>query len=118
MRWMCSMLWCMRSALNNTYRSLVCLALAATLLACDADNPAPAGIRIGDASAQVLHAYGARASVELHKYLADPAKYITVWQDATSQGERRGVRYEVDTEDRVARIHVGGASIEYVEGCL
>lgn len=78
----------------------------------------PEGLRIGDASSRVADAYGSRASVTPHKYWQSPAKYFTVWATADSSGERRGIRYEVDETDRVAHIHAGGASIEYVEGCL
>jgi hypothetical protein len=76
------------------------------------------GIRVGDRGATVLARYGARAQVLPHKYLEAPARYITVWRTAHSDPARRGIRFETDAEDRVAHIHVGGPSIEYVEGCL
>lgn len=78
----------------------------------------PEGLRVGDASSSVLEAYGSRVDVLPHKYWDAPAKYITVWRSTPSSGERRGIRYEIGPDDRVVRIHAGGPSIEYVEGCL
>jgi hypothetical protein len=76
------------------------------------------GFSVGDAGSDVLEKYGSRANVEPHKYWQGPAKYITVWSDSTSASGRRGTRYEVDPEDSVVHIHVGGSSVEYVGGCL
>ena len=78
----------------------------------------PAGFRIGDAASAVEAAYGDSARVELHKYEEAPARYITVWRNASSAGERRGIRYEIGGDDRVRHLRGGGPSIEYVEGCL
>lgn len=77
----------------------------------------PEGIRVGDPADRVLQAYGDRAVLEPHKYVEPPAAYLTVWREA-GVGERRGLRYEVDAEGRVSFLRAGGASIEYVEGCL
>jgi hypothetical protein len=83
-------------------------------------NPAvktPEGFGVGDSAAAIIAAYGSRARVDLHKYSDAPAKYITVWQGSPTQKDRRGIRYEIDTTDKVAHVHAGSQSIEYVEGC-
>lgn len=82
------------------------------------DISTPAGFRVGDSGAAVRTEYGARARVEPHKYWAPPAQYVTVWNRPPSESEPRGIRYEIDAEDRVVHLHGGGPSIEYVEGCL
>ena len=84
----------------------------------NSDITTPEGISVGDAGSTALEAYGSRAIVEPHKYWQSPAKYITVWREAVSSGERRGIRYEIDAEDKVVHVHAGSRSIEYVEGCL
>ena len=78
----------------------------------------PEGLRVGDTDSAVLKKYGSRARVQPHEYSDPPAKYITVWRAATSDTERRGLRYEIDMNGKVAHIRGGGRSIEYVEGCL
>jgi len=78
----------------------------------------PEGIRVGDPAFAVLAKYGTRARVDPHKYVDAPAKYVTVWRDASAGADRRGIRYEINTDDKVAHIRAGGPSIEYVEGCL
>lgn len=83
----------------------------------NSDIATPEGISVGDPAASVLEAYEYRATVAPHKYWQSPAKYIDVWS-VTSSGGRRGIRYEINPEDEVAHIHVGGPSIEYVEGCM
>lgn len=84
----------------------------------NSDISAPEGIRIGDSSAIVLKAYGSKASVEPHAYWPSPAKYITVWRESGSPDGRRGLRYEIDQNDRVVHLHAGGSSIASVEGCV
>lgn len=83
----------------------------------NADIATPAGFTVGAAGADVVAAYDGRADVAPHKYLAPPARYITVWS-APADGKRRGIRYETDADDVVAFLRAGGPSIEYVEGCL
>lgn len=83
-----------------------------------ADITTPAGFHVGDSGASVLAEYGARARVDPHKYWEPPARYITVWRPGASGTERRGIRYEVDSEGDIVHLHAGGPSIEYVEGCL
>ena len=78
----------------------------------------PAGFRVGDSGADVLRELGGNARVESHQYREPPAKYITVWRPSGSTGERRGIRYEVDANGEVLFLRAGGASIEYVEGCV
>lgn len=79
----------------------------------------PEGIGVGDPDSKVLAAYGSRARVDLHKYVEPPAKYITVWRESSETGaDRRGIRYEIGSDGKVAHVRAGGPSIEYVEGCL
>ena len=73
----------------------------------------PSGIRVGATAAQVRRAYGRKLHAEPHKYLAPPAEYLTYW----TAPNKRGVRFETSERRRVERIHAGGASIQYVEGC-
>lgn len=72
------------------------------------------GLRVGSTEAEVRKAYGAGLEVAPNRYDGPPARYLTSW---VTRNER-GIRYETDEQRRVARIHVGSASIEYVEGCL
>jgi hypothetical protein len=76
------------------------------------------GIRVGDPVATVLAAHGGAAMRSPHKYVEAPGEYVTVRAANAPGGETRGVRYEVGADGRVSRIHAGGPSIEYVEGCL
>lgn len=78
----------------------------------------PEGFRIGDSGDDVMRAYGSRAQVEPHQYQEAPAKYITVWWQASRGAERHGIRYEVDATGNIAHIRAGGPAIEYVEGCV
>ena len=83
------------------------------------------GFGVGDTAEAVKAAYGAEAVSELHKYSPPPAGNIFVWTsgapadpDAYVQNPAaRGVRYEIDGEGKVGIIHVGGPSIQLVEGC-
>lgn len=70
------------------------------------------GIGIGATAARVRRAYPA-ARAETHTYLGRPAEYLTVWP----RHGTRGIRFETDSDRRVTTIHVGGASIRYIEGC-
>lgn len=72
------------------------------------------GFGLGAREADIRKAYGPKLKVEPHKYEDLPAHYLTAW---TVKG-KRGVRYETNQKGRVTTIHVGGPSIEYVEGCL
>jgi hypothetical protein len=76
------------------------------------------GFRVGDAASHVLQVLGPRARVENHRYWGAAAKYITVWRDAPSEADRRGIRYEIDAAGKVVHIRAGTRTIEYVEGCL
>ena len=78
----------------------------------------PEGFRIGDPDSSVLAAYGSRARVDAHRYWPAPAKYITVWRQASSGPGRRGIRYEIDSSGEIVHLRAGGPSIEYVEGCV
>lgn len=82
------------------------------------DIRTPEGFSVGDSGSEVLDAYGSRAAVDRHQYWAPPAKYITIWGGADSDGERRGMRYEIGSNDEVVHIRAGTPSIEYIEGCV
>ena len=82
------------------------------------DIRTPEGFGVGDAGADVVAAYGARAQVEPHQYSEAPAKYITVWRDDAAAADRRGIRYEVNSTGNVMHVRAGGPAIEYVEGCV
>ena len=71
------------------------------------------GIRVGSTLAQVRAAYGPRLVQEAHAYEGPQAVYLTYW----TVPRRSGIRFETDTHRRVATIHGGNATIEYVEGC-
>lgn len=81
------------------------------------------GFGLGSTGAEVKAAYGDAAIVEAHHYVGLPAEYITVWATGRDGAEyvqdpaARGVRYETDENGVVTLIHVGGPSIQYVEGC-
>lgn len=76
------------------------------------------GLGVGDPAAAVRAAHGAEAVSSPHKYSPAPAEYVTVWSTAPSGPDARGIVYETGTDGRVARVHAGGPSIQYVEGCL
>jgi hypothetical protein len=79
------------------------------------------GFGIGDDPAAIKAFYGARATASPHQYQDKPAEYITVWQTPPARDfdpAARGFVYEVDSTGKVGAIHAGGASIQYVEGCL
>ncbi|TAJ73271.1 MAG: hypothetical protein EPO51_06445 [Phenylobacterium sp.] len=72
------------------------------------------GFGVGSREGDIRKAYGRTLRVETHKYDEEPAHYLTAWTVAG----RRGVRFETDRKGVVHTVHVGGPSIEYVEGCL
>ena len=76
------------------------------------------GFGIDARASEVASAYGTKALMSPHKYVDAPAVYITAWSVAPPHPGPRGVVYEVDAQGDVMRIHAGGASIAYVEGCL
>ena len=76
------------------------------------------GFAVGASGSAVASAYGNSAVSSLHKYMPTPASYITAWKSAARDSAARGIVYEVNPEGRVTRIHAGGPSIAYVEGCL
>ena len=75
------------------------------------------GFKVGDPAAVVKKAYGSQAQVTPHKYSDAPAEYITVWTVRPPEPDPRGIVYEIGMQGSVERIHVGGPSIQYVEGC-
>lgn len=82
------------------------------------DISTPAGFGVGDSGSAILAEYGARADVEPHQYWRPPAKYVTAWRQASSPSERRGIRYEINSEDEVVHLRGGDHSIENVDGCV
>ena len=77
-----------------------------------------AGFAVGDSAAAVMRHYGSRAAVTPHKYQSAPAKYITIWtRGQPPASSARGIVHEIGGDDRIMHIHVGGPSIQYVEGC-
>lgn len=76
------------------------------------------GFGVGDPAAAIRDGYGAEAVSSPHKYSPAPAEYVTVWSTAPPAPNARGIVYETGTDGRVARVHAGGPSIQYVEGCL
>lgn len=75
------------------------------------------GLAVGDSASVVRRAHGEELVASPHKYQEAPAEYLTVWGDSVS-AEPRGMVYEVGRHGTVQRIHAGGPSIQYVEGCL
>jgi hypothetical protein len=73
----------------------------------------PRGLGIGATADEVRNVYGPEIKAEPHHYYGEPAEYLTYWL----QPDKRGVRFETDTNRRVETIHAGNDSIQYVEGC-
>lgn len=73
----------------------------------------PRGVGIGATAAEVRRKYPKGLKAEPHHYLDLPGEYLTYW----TLPKKRGVRFETDLKRRVATIHAGSASIQYVEGC-
>lgn len=76
------------------------------------------GFRVGDEASRVEAAYGDSAISTPHAYVSPPGEYLTIQAQAAESGEPRGLVYEIGPEGRITRIHGGGPSIKYVEGCL
>ena len=77
------------------------------------------GFGVGDTAEEIREAYGDRLVETPHKYIESPAAYLTVWTvPPPPDSSARGIVYEVGPDARVAYIHAGTASIQYVEGCL
>lgn len=82
------------------------------------------GVGVGYDGEQLKTKYGATARFSPHKYVAAPAGYLTAWtggdhlSDAyVSDPAARGLVFEIGGDGKVAFIHAGGPSIQYVEGC-
>lgn len=108
---------CIEMAAVEGYRGLYFMFEHGRLSRISATEPSqattPLGVGIGAAAARVRRAYGPGMRTETHEYLGHPAEYLTLW----NRGNARGIRFETDSDRRVTAIHVGGASIRYVEGC-
>jgi len=78
-----------------------------------ADVHSTRGITVGASEAEVRAAYDGLEE-RPHKYNPAPAKDL-IWQP---NGSDTGLRFEISTDGRVARLHSGmGPSLRYVEGC-
>jgi hypothetical protein len=77
------------------------------------------GIGVGDPAPAVREIYGSTLVVSPHKYRSAPSEYLTV-QERSGPGDEllRGIVYEIGNDGNVERVHAGGPSIQYVEGCL
>jgi hypothetical protein len=81
------------------------------------------GLGPGDSAQAVREAYRDRVRASPHEYDEAPAEYLTSWttdvgvEPYVQAAAARGIRYEVDRRGRVAQVHAGGPSIQYVEGC-
>jgi hypothetical protein len=71
------------------------------------------GVGVGNTEAEVRAAYPEGLEVTPHKYIGEPAHYLTLW---TLPG-KRGIRFETDAQGLVREVHAGDRTIEYVEGC-
>ncbi|CAN5293355.1 hypothetical protein BH09PSE1_BH09PSE1_22160 [soil metagenome] len=80
------------------------------------------GFGLGDTGLAIKQAYGGAIIAQPAKYEAAPAEDLFSWahggstsyvQDPTA----RGVRYEIDGDGKVSRIHAGDPAIQLVEGC-
>jgi hypothetical protein len=76
------------------------------------------GLGVGDPVRAVRAAYGDELSTRPHKYIESPAAYLIYHEPGATGSALRGIVYEIGREETVTRIHAGGESIEYVEGCL
>ena len=84
----------------------------------DASVETEHGFRVGTAAGDIKAALGARAVATPHEYGEAPSEYLTVWVRPATDPDPRGIVYEIGPDGRVSQIHAGGASIQYVEGCL
>lgn len=80
------------------------------------------GITLGAPAFAVRAKLGKRLIAEPHKYLGEPAEYLTLWarggaDPANVRPNARGIRYVVGNEGKVEAIYAGDPSIEFVEGC-
>ena len=82
------------------------------------------GVGVGYDGEQLKTSYGAAARFSPHKYVEAPAGYLTTWPEANhllgsyvADPAARGLVFEVGQDGKVAFIHAGGPSIQYVEGC-
>lgn len=82
------------------------------------------GVGVGFDGEQLKARYGSAAEVTPHKYQDAPAAYVTIWSGKTSPSSgyvtdpaARGFNFEIGQDGKVAFIHAGGPSIQYVEGC-
>lgn len=80
------------------------------------------GFGVGSTATEIKAAYGGAVVAQPHKYSEPPAEDLFAWSTGGSTGyvtdtAARGVRYEIGTDGKVSMIHVGGPSIQLVEGC-
>lgn len=82
------------------------------------------GVGVGYDAEQLKATYGATARVTPHKYQDAPAADVTTWPGKghllgsyVTDPAARGLVFEIGQDGKVAFIHAGGPSIQYVEGC-
>lgn len=82
------------------------------------------GVGVGYDGEQLKTSYGAAARATPHKYQEAPAAYVTTWPGRgdllgayVTDSAARGLVFEIGQDGKVAFIHAGGPSIQYVEGC-
>ena len=82
------------------------------------------GAGVGDDGEALKARYGASARFSPHKYVEAPAGYLTTWPGAghllgtyVADTSARGLVFEIGQDGKVAFIHAGGPSIQYVGGC-
>jgi hypothetical protein len=109
---------CVEKTAVQGYRGFFFLFERGRLSRISATEPSQAvtalGLGMGATATQVRRAYGPGLRAETHTYYGRPAEYLTFWP---RRGDARGIRFETGADRRVETIHVGGASIRYIEGC-
>lgn len=82
------------------------------------------GIKLGDDIERLKTRFSAKAGWTPHVYAEPPAGYLIFWADGVKRGQEfydvegaLGTVVEADQSGKVAYIHVGTPSIQYVEGC-
>ena len=108
---------CVEKTAVQGYRGFFFLFESGRLSRISATEPSQAvtalGLGMGATAAQVRRAYGPTLRAETHTYHGRPAEYLTLWRRRAANG----IRFETGPDRRVETIHVGGASIRYIEGC-
>ena len=82
------------------------------------------GVGLGEPIEPLKARYQTNGSWTPHVYVEPPAGYLTLWADGIRRDNQfydaegaRGLVLEADIDGKVAYIHAGTPSIQYVEGC-